>query len=285
MLLQNITRNNQYPYRRSGATATNTETGYMPSQHGLGGPRQFQRFTHFGKASGFPSGYNPGIFMPRIHSEMSSAREAEITFGATATGVLGMPGVGSATFSIDASGVGALIAFGVGTASITISTNTPAMSGTINGSGSASLSITGGGNIGAIASIVGEAGFSFDGSATAYPTDDSSPLRSGTASFSFSGSLVPYAIGHMEGTTDIQTELTADGITTAVLNAVATDFNLPGTIGNKINTASSGGVDLNALAEAVRTELESTTIPVDLKKINAVTVTGTGITSDKWRPA
>ena len=52
-----------------------------------------------------------------------------------------------------------------------------------------------------------------------------------------------------------------------------------------MNTASSGGVDLNALAEAVRTELETTTIPVDLKKINAVTVTGTGITSDKWRPA
>ncbi len=44
---------------------------------------------------------------------------------------------------------------------------------------------------------------------------------------------------------------TAFDVAQAVWGAVATMYNIPGTMGNKLNTASSGGVDTEALAEAV----------------------------------
>lgn len=64
------------------------------------------------------------------------------------------------------------------------------------------------------------------------------------------------AYGNME----IDIVVTGTGLSTAnvgasVWNALAASFNTAGTMGNKLNTASSGGVDLGALADAVRTEL------------------------------
>jgi hypothetical protein len=46
-----------------------------------------------------------------------------------------------------------------------------------------------------------------------------------------------------------------DTIPDDIWNSVAADYNDVGTFGNKLNTASSGGVDYGALADAVRTEL------------------------------
>ena len=51
------------------------------------------------------------------------------------------------------------------------------------------------------------------------------------------------------------TGLSTANVGAAVWNAIAASFNDPGTMGNKLNTASSGGVDYGALADAVRTEL------------------------------
>lgn len=64
------------------------------------------------------------------------------------------------------------------------------------------------------------------------------------------------AYGNME----IDIVVTGTGLSTAnvgaaVWNSIAASFNEAGTMGNKLNTASSGGVDLGALADAVRTEL------------------------------
>jgi len=55
----------------------------------------------------------------------------------------------------------------------------------------------------------------------------------------------------MIGTTDVVTELTTDSIAAAVWNAIAASFNDAGSMGNKLNTASSGGVDMDALAQTV----------------------------------
>jgi len=55
----------------------------------------------------------------------------------------------------------------------------------------------------------------------------------------------------MIGSTDVATELTADSIASAVWNAIAASFNDAGSMGNKLNTASSGGVDMDALAQTV----------------------------------
>jgi hypothetical protein len=43
----------------------------------------------------------------------------------------------------------------------------------------------------------------------------------------------------------------AEDIAQAVWNGLASKFNAPNTMGNKVNAAGSGGVDLDALAEAV----------------------------------
>ncbi len=51
------------------------------------------------------------------------------------------------------------------------------------------------------------------------------------------------------------TGLTTANVGGAVWNALAASYNDAGTMGNKLNTASSGGVDYGALADAVRTEL------------------------------
>ena len=47
------------------------------------------------------------------------------------------------------------------------------------------------------------------------------------------------------------TELSPQGLAQAVWNSLATEYNTSGTMGKKLNTASSGGVDMNALAQAV----------------------------------
>lgn len=99
-LLQNITLNNQYPYRRSGGTATNTETGSMLSQIGLGNGREFTRFFGLPKTESLPGGYNPGIFMPLRHTYMSSWREAELTVSPVADGIMGLPAIATSTLTV-----------------------------------------------------------------------------------------------------------------------------------------------------------------------------------------
>lgn len=252
MLLQNITSNNQYPYRRCGATATNTETGYMPSQHGLGGPRQFARFTAFEKGAGFPSGYNPGIYMPLLHSWMSSAQGAVLYISAEAAGLMGMPSAGSTSISVTAENsqvlpldttsplrtgdvdieftaeaTGELKVAGSGSANIEI-TSTADCIGALFGIGSANIEIAvASSTLGAIAEIIG------------------------TATLSLNGSLTPYAIGQMTGSTaSTGGELTAPQVAAEVVNA-----------------------------------LLGTTIPVDTKKIAGVLVGGVGTELDPWGPA
>jgi hypothetical protein len=245
MLLQNITLNNQYPYRRCGATATNTETGYMPSQHGLGGPRQFARFTAFGKGAGFPSGYNPGMYMPLVHSWMSSAQGAVLSISAEAAGLMGTLSGGSTSVSVTAENYQVLpldTASPLRTGSVGIEvtadnsevlpldTTSPTRTGTagieitaeatgelkVSGSGSASLEIT--------ASADGIGVFPGAGSAEVAITVANATLGAiadviGLATLSMSGSLTPYAVGHMSGSTGSASEggeLTAEQIAQAV---------------------------------------------------------------------
>ncbi len=104
------------------------------------------------------------------------------------------------------------------------------------------------------------------------------------------------------------TELSPEGLANAVWSALAAQYNEAGTMGNKLNTASSGGVDLNALAEAVweyvdRTLTSGGTAPTaeevadailaaaqatpihsNVKEVNDLTVDGTGTESDPWGP-
>lgn len=94
------------------------------------------------------------------------------------------------------------------------------------------------------------------------------------------------AFGNME----IDIVVTGAGLSTAnvgsaVWNAIAANFNDSGTMGNKLNTASSGGVDLNALAAAILAAAQIAPIHADMRKINNATLTGAGVVGNEWGPA
>lgn len=103
-------------------------------------------------------------------------------------------------------------------------------------------------------------------------------------------------------------DLTPEGIRDSVWNAVLAQYQTAGSAGNALSTASSGGVDLNALAAAVwayatRTltsggtaptaeevatailnAAQTTPIHADIRKVKGQTVNGTGSEADPWGP-
>lgn len=227
-----------------------------------------------------PSGHrHPSAWvMPQKPGAISSRNEAVMAFASTANGVMGYPVAGSAEFAVSvldatifpiddsspirtgsltisisvADAEGQLISSGSGSASFSILPNTPLLTASLGGVGESAFSITTNAPVlGAEASGVGVSNFSFSASGAILPTNDASPLRTGTATITLSGSLLPYAIGSMVGTTDVATELTPDSVASAVWSALAAEFNDSGSMGNKLNTASSGGVDMDALAASV----------------------------------
>lgn len=132
---------------------------------------------------------------------------------------------------------------------------------------------------------------SINGSGTASFTVTAAPAQlgaladgAGIASFTVTGTLIPYAIGHMAGSTEDSSVLTTQSIATAVWSALAAVNNDAGTMGAKLNTASSGGVDYAALADAVVAALEAATIPVNTVQIKGQTISGSGSPSDPWGP-
>ena len=134
-----------------------------------------------------------------------SSRDATLTFSTTATGIKGLPGEGSTSFSITTNTPdGEMIVSGSGSVTFTLSTNTPLLTASINGLGSATFALTTNTPIlGAEASLTGDAAFSVTtNTPVIYPLDDDSPLRTATASFTIGGSLMSYALGHLSGTTE-----------------------------------------------------------------------------------
>ena len=151
-----------------------------------------------------------------------SSRDATLAFAATATGIKGMPGEGSTSFSITTNTPdGQLIVSGSGSVTFSLDTNAPLLTASLNGAGTTSFSLTTNTPIlGAEASLTGEASFVVTtNSPVIFPLDDDSPLRTATASFSFGGSLTSYAIGSMSGTTE-EAGLTPNGISNAVWGKV-----------------------------------------------------------------
>ena len=258
MLLGNYSILNRNPLRRFGGSTTSVEVGNRSNFSSNGAAKNMQYVsmtTAANKQFALPYGSSPpySTLMPQKGGDMSARRTADFSFTASASALMGYPisGTSSITISVlDADGQ--LISSGSGSASIAVTTNTPILTASINGDGTTSFPITTNAPIlGAEASGSGVSSFSFSVSGSILPTNDASPLRTGTTTITISGALTPYAIGSMIGTTDVVTELTTDSIAAAVWNAISSSFNDAGTMGNKLNTASSGGVDMDALAQTV----------------------------------
>lgn len=113
----------------------------------------------------------------------------------------------------------------------------------INGAGTASIRVTcGAALLGAKASLEGSSVVSVSAKdVRLLPLNDASPLRTGVASFSVTGTLTPYAIGQLSGTTEDKSGLTADAVAQAVWSALAQEFDVAGTMGQKVNAAGTAG--------------------------------------------
>lgn len=261
--------------------------------------------------SATPNGHlSPSAWvLPKKAGGMSSRNVAGMSMGAVGLAVGGITTTGSATLAISfATATGALIASGNGSAAMGFTVANALLTASIAGAGSASITFSATAPPGALASGYGTATMAITfANAQPYPLNDASPLRTGTASFAITGSLVPYAIGVMGGSTDNNTVLTTSAIASEVWSTLATSFTAAGTMGNKLNSAASGGVDYTALgvavwasvsrtltagaapdtaaiAAAVLDSLNATTIPVDMVRVKGQALAGSGSEADPWGP-
>jgi hypothetical protein len=97
-------------------------------------------------------------------------------------------------------------------------------------------------------------------------------------------SLTPYAIGQLAADITGQSVLSPQSLAAAVWSAIATQYNVTGTMGNKLNSAASGSIDYAALAAAVLAAMNATPPDVNIAKIHGQTIAGTGVEADPWGP-
>lgn len=95
----------------------------------------------------------------------------------------------------------------------------------------------------------------------------------------------PYATGVLSATLRGYSDLTPEGIRDKVWNAILAQYPDAGTAGKALSTASSGGVDLVALAQAILSAAQTNPIHADVQKMNGADVIGNGTAGDKWRGA
>lgn len=166
----------------------------------------------------FFSGYNPpySFHLPPKAGGIASRYEANVGFSSTANLVGGRPATGSTTITLTLTGTGGLIVSGSGSTSITFSsTATLASVAVISGSGS--ITISGSALLGAQAGL------------------------SASTTITLTGTATSYAIGYLSGLSTNETEFSASNLAAAVWEALAADFNTSGTMGEKLNAASSAG--------------------------------------------
>jgi len=167
---------------------------------------------------GFPPGYLPpySYALPPTSGGLSSHRNATVTTSQTGVAVGGKPASGSSTITFTPTATGGLIVSGTGSASITLSP-TGTLISVAAGSGSSTITLSGTALIGALAGI------------------------SGIGTVTLSPTATITAIGLLSGLSTNETEFSADALARAVWDAVAADFNLSGTMGEKLNAAGTAG--------------------------------------------
>ena len=175
-----------------------------------------------------PTGYGSGAWVMAITAGGISGQSG-VAIASTGSGVLGLPGTGGASITLTfADASGQLISSGSGAAALSIALNNALLTASLNGSGTATLTIT-----------------------PNAPVLGAKADLTASASLQITGTLQPYAVGQMTGSTVDTSVLTVDAIASAVWEALAAQHTNSATMGGKLNTASSGGVDLNALAQSV----------------------------------
>lgn len=180
------------------------------------------------KTASTPDGYGMAAVVPpkRAGSMSTLTPFADGTF----TGALLQGGPMEATGSINWTSADASLGLVVnmdGTATLTITGNDSSLRLVIGMDGTGTITVTGAGGLSMIVPFEGTGSFALNGSGD---------LR---GRLNMDGSWTPFS------------ELSPEGLAAAVWQSVAAANNEPGSMGAKLNTASAGGVDLNALVAAI----------------------------------
>lgn len=175
-----------------------------------------------------PDGYGMQAWVgPRLAGGMAAlGRIASATGSGNLLQGGPMEGGASLAFTPDDASLSMIVSMS-GTASFTVSISAAALSMISAMSGAGSIAMTGSG---ALSMIV--------------PFD-------GAGSFGFSGAGDLKGLLSMDGGWTPFSTLSPENLAQAVWGAIASSNNEAGTMGAKLNTASSGGVDMGALAQAV----------------------------------
>jgi len=239
----------------------------------------------YARTASTPDGYDVHGTVPAIKAGAMAARKPFAVVDGSANLLNGGPMTATAALcTVSQSGNLSLVVGLSGTATVLTFTGDGAtLSLTIGLSGNATVTVGGNAGLsmivpfsgtGAVASLVGAANLK--------------------GNLSMTGGWTPF------------TELSPENLAREVWNAVASQYNDAGTMGAKLNTASSGGVDLNALAQAVweyatrnlstspptaaqvataiLDAAQATPIHADARAIKGQTINGSGTASDPWGP-
>jgi hypothetical protein len=232
-LLQNISLKNAEPIDRTGDTSE-----FWPSQLNWA-LNKYVGYAGIDQKSGVPNGYSPpySFTMPIKEGGMSSY-----------SGIIGAGDISEISNLIKAMSFAPTTIVGSGTisnASLSLLVQLEALAGQIVGSGGISESSDLKLISNLAATIIGAGGI----------VDPSLNLIAWcNAIITGSGDIVATMKGfaNMSATITSAGELvTAESCAAAVWNAIASSYNDAGTMGQKLNSAAVGGVDYDALAEAV----------------------------------
>lgn len=189
---------------------------------------RFNRFVALNETASTPDGYGAKTFIPPIIAGSMSAQRDVVDMTGDAYLLSGGPMEGSGSISMTVDGGLSLVVGMSGTAAVvSLIGDGMVLKLTIGLSGEGSWVLTGSPSLALIVPFEGSGSFSLTGT---------SDLR---GLLSLEGEWTPF------------TELSPENLARSVWDSVLSQYQDDGTAGKALSTASSGGVDLNALAAAV----------------------------------
>lgn len=201
--------------------------------------------------SSVPSGYAPGrAWAPPLiagAAKVAGGGDVAVTASGSITG--GRNGVVAETITVTASALGGLVASLVALASIVVDGSATA-AGAAAGQATASVAVTGAATAGALAHL------------------------EAAAAVAVTASAAPTGIGHMRAIATSYTELSVEGLTAALWGSLAASYNAPGTMGELLNAAGSGG-----LSSEFQTILRELSVLAGLDPTKPLVVTATSRTA------
>lgn len=221
MLLWNYSVIQKSPWRfMAGTSVSNVQSNFL---------KNWQRVAIYSNETipdqwGLPVWYSSWWMLPRKSGYIVAY--SENTTSSTATPVMWVNWDGNCYIVVTALWNLSLVVSSNGTCDIVV-TATGEVIGSLTASWTSEITLTANGTIGANA------------------------FWTWVATITVSPTAIISALGHMTGEMNPFTPLSPEWLANAVWSALASENNIANTMGAKLNTASSWGVDMNALAQAV----------------------------------